>query len=236
QTHVHLLPDWDRAASGARNRLRRGRRLRRHFRRARGRRHHAGIARRAGVSAGKQDGEHRCCQGERSIHNFLPPQRSGCATEMPRHTTRRPWMTLSNRTTIATTSRMWMNPPRVYELTIPSSQRMTSTTISVSSMCHDLQGRLCRPREIEEQHSYQRMLSRNEGPVKAGHYRLGYRSFFACALDLDEVGLADSRSRDALLSGGSRARCERRDLHDFPRLSRFIEGLHDAHVLQSVLT
>ena len=78
------------------------------------------------------------------------------------------------------------------------------------------------------------MLSRNEGPAKAG-LLLGCRSFFACALDLDENGLPDSRSRDALFSGGSLARRERRDLHDFPGLSRLIQRLHDADVLQSLL-
>ena len=52
-----------------------------------------------------------------------------------------------------------MSPPTVYELTIPNSQRMTSTTISVSSIADDLQGRRCRPPNGRAP-SYQVALSR----------------------------------------------------------------------------
>src|SRR5580765_2299659 len=37
-------------------------------------------------------------------------------------------------TTTAMTSKMWMKPPRVYELTIPSAQRISSTTNRVQSI------------------------------------------------------------------------------------------------------
>jgi hypothetical protein len=35
---------------------------------------------------------------------------------------------------IASTSKMWMNPPKVYELTIPSNQRTRSITAMVQSI------------------------------------------------------------------------------------------------------
>src|SRR6185295_18676153 len=47
---------------------------------------------------------------------------------------RRPWMTRMSTTTTAMTSKMWMKPPRVYELTIPSAQRISSTTNRVQSI------------------------------------------------------------------------------------------------------
>src|SRR4029453_926242 len=47
---------------------------------------------------------------------------------------RRPWMMRISTTTIAITNRRWMKPPRVYELTIPSAQRISSTTNTVHSI------------------------------------------------------------------------------------------------------
>jgi len=34
---------------------------------------------------------------------------------------------------MATTSKIWMNPPKVYEVTKPNSQRMSKITASVQS-------------------------------------------------------------------------------------------------------
>src|SRR5678816_4192597 len=123
-----------------------------------------------------------------------------------------------------------MNPPRVYELTIPSNQRMTSTTISVSSIAMtstaefaghrvaDFAG----PRVIEEHHPYQQMLSGS-----------GHASVFARALNLHQLGLVDAGSGDALLPSRAGAPREWWNLHHFPCLRRLIESLDDAHVLQS---
>src|SRR6185503_3747023 len=117
-----------------------------------------------------------------------------------------------------------MNPPRVYELTIPNNQRMTSTTISVSSIAMTSTADFGGPRVTEEHHPYQPMLS---------HRR--YALVFACALNLDQLGLVDTGPGNALLSARSRATREWWDLHHFPRLCRLIQGLHDADVLQSFL-
>src|SRR5207248_5361255 len=46
----------------------------------------------------------------------------------------RPWIIRISATRIAITSRMWMNPPSVYDVSMPSSQRMTRTTTSVDSL------------------------------------------------------------------------------------------------------
>lgn len=43
-------------------------------------------------------------------------------------------MILMSTTMTAKTNKMWMNPPRVYELTIPSNQRISSTTAIVQSI------------------------------------------------------------------------------------------------------
>ena len=44
-------------------------------------------------------------------------------------------MTLNKTTTTASTSRKWINPPAVTEVTIPNNHRITSTTTIVSSIC-----------------------------------------------------------------------------------------------------
>jgi hypothetical protein len=49
-------------------------------------------------------------------------------------TVERPWSIRAMNTMTATTSRTWMNPPIVYELTIPSSHKTTKTIKSVESM------------------------------------------------------------------------------------------------------
>ncbi len=67
------------------------------------------------------------------------------------------------------------------------------------------------PRGIEEHHPYQHALSSSR-----------YALVFACALNLDQLGLVDARSGDALLSARSRPTCEWGDLNDFSRLCRFI--------------
>jgi hypothetical protein len=46
----------------------------------------------------------------------------------------RPVINWSRRTTIATTKRMWMNPPSVYELTIPSNHSTNRITKIVQSI------------------------------------------------------------------------------------------------------
>ena len=47
---------------------------------------------------------------------------------------RRPWMIRISTTTIASTSRMWMNPPIVYELTSPRAQ----STMRMIAMVHSM--------------------------------------------------------------------------------------------------
>src|ERR671919_2321694 len=47
---------------------------------------------------------------------------------------RRPWITRRITTTTAMTSRMWMKPPIVYELTIPRAHRMSKITKIVHSI------------------------------------------------------------------------------------------------------
>lgn len=42
---------------------------------------------------------------------------------------------------IASTSKMWMNPPKVYELTIPSNQRTRSITAIVQSIVNPFRAR-----------------------------------------------------------------------------------------------
>src|SRR5216684_331756 len=49
-------------------------------------------------------------------------------------TTGRPWIRRIRTATTAKTSRMWMNPPSVYELTMPNSQRIKSKTAIVQSI------------------------------------------------------------------------------------------------------
>lgn len=66
---------------------------------------------------------------------------------------------------IASTSKMWMNPPKVYELTIPSNQRTRSITAMVQSIVNPFRAcaifdqpfsfhRLCKGRQQEYRVDY----------------------------------------------------------------------------------
>jgi hypothetical protein len=46
----------------------------------------------------------------------------------------RPWMMRINTVAMAKISRMWMNPPNVYDETIPSTHRIISSTKIVQSI------------------------------------------------------------------------------------------------------
>lgn len=48
--------------------------------------------------------------------------------------TLRPWMMRTSTTTMAITSRMWIRPPMVYEVTTPKSHKITRTTQIVQSI------------------------------------------------------------------------------------------------------
>jgi len=50
------------------------------------------------------------------------------------YTARRPEMKLTRNITTAITSRIWMNPPIVYELTIPNSHITNKITAIVDNM------------------------------------------------------------------------------------------------------
>jgi hypothetical protein len=52
-----------------------------------------------------------------------------CGHEM----TLRSWMTRIKTVTIARTNKMWMNPPKVYEVTRPSSHKTSKTAKIVQS-------------------------------------------------------------------------------------------------------
>lgn len=55
----------------------------------------------------------------------------------PSQTARRPWMTWSNTTTIATTSRKWIRPPIVVEVTMPrahNTSRMTQIVQTIANL------------------------------------------------------------------------------------------------------
>ena len=56
------------------------------------------------------------------------------AAKLPQATGFLPWITRINTAIMARTNKMWINPPNVYELTIPKSQRINKRAAIVQSI------------------------------------------------------------------------------------------------------
>jgi hypothetical protein len=82
---------------------------------------------------------------------------------------------------IASTSKMWMNPPKVYELTIPSNQRTRSITAMVQSIVNPFRARAI----FDQPFSFHRLF---EGRHR--EYRVDYVSQGRSAL----INLAENKA------------------------------------------